>query len=314
MLLTGDYQTLRRLASVARIMYHGTDAENLPSIMSQGLIPNPKKKVWQEDPHAGFYVPSRVSLPGVYLTENFGTASASGGKGKTRQTVIVAVQVQTGSLLMDEDDPGFAMDRSLPSHDYSVASMYASWQAMKLGRIKSEEQTQHIVEYLVKAREKFMEDCLSSITRNLKGELTSQEMQRAREILEPAFYVALTRKASYYNDDYYWGSDRFYNISKPDSGKAEADFRKVSNQLTRSLKRLARPEHLSDRAFSPKGRVETPIRFTGKNKIVAIVQEVWTEEDGKTVVHAKIHYPPSKKVPEQLIQGWKKTIGSWDPI
>jgi hypothetical protein len=307
MQLTSFFTHLRREASVTKIMYHGTDAEHLPSIMSQGLIPNPKKKVWEEDPHAGFSMPSRVSLPGVYLTENLGTASSSAGKGKTKQDVIVVVQVQTGSLLMDEDDITISMDRGLSDHGYSVASLYAAWQALKLGRIKSEDDHQRLTEYVAQEHDKFMERCLKDITRNLKGELSSQEMERARELLEPGFYIALTRKASYYEDSYYWGSDRFWGIERPDPGQAETEFRAISAQLTRSLKRLARPEHLSDQAFSPKGRLEVPIRFTGKNKIVAIVKE---EPD----YQARILYPPNKKVPEKLIKDWESSIGKWNPL
>ena len=53
-------------ASQPIILYHGTNAKNLPSILSQGLIPFPKERAWQEDPQA--YEPMEDSVPreGVY--------------------------------------------------------------------------------------------------------------------------------------------------------------------------------------------------------------------------------------------------------
>ena len=52
------------------IWYHGTSARFIDSIMSQGLIPNPKKRTWDEDPGSNYNSPSRKSIGGVYITKN----------------------------------------------------------------------------------------------------------------------------------------------------------------------------------------------------------------------------------------------------
>ena len=93
------------------IWYHGTTADRIPSILSQGLVPFHAKKVWDEDPESSFISPSRVSLGGTYLTTNLMTAKISASTALRRKNrkvkgeiaAIVVCELQPRNLVMDED-------------------------------------------------------------------------------------------------------------------------------------------------------------------------------------------------------------------
>jgi hypothetical protein len=292
-------------------MYHGTDAENLPIIMSQGLIPNPKKRVWQQDEHASFYQPSRSSLPGIYLTTNLMTALSSAGKGKTKEDVLVLVRVSSGTLLADEDDVKFRLNSAISDHPYSVMQLYTGWQALKQGLIADEWGREETRKYLETAQSTFMENNLKSLNTFLKGGLNGHETNLVLPLLEKAFYITLTRKASHV-EKYSWGySDHNYGIPIPSSSLAESDFKALEDRLTRLLKRMGRPEHLND-AMSPTARIETPITFSGRNKIVAVLHEFgYGLGKGRRV---RVVYPSSGHVPPEFIRDWTERMGPWDPV
>jgi hypothetical protein len=309
MILTPEYTHVKRLASVSLIMYHGTDGENLQNVLSQGLIPDPKKKVWETDPRSGFYTPSQATQGGVYLTRNLMTAMSYAGQGSTKIDIIVVVQVQTGGLLADEDDIIHILDRELPSHEYSLIHLYAGWQALLHNKIDSDFYKKETQEAVNKAQQEFVNECLDWFHRKHKNRMTPQEEQLAREILEQGFFIALTRKASYVESRSWGWDERLWKTERPESGPAEAAFKGLRDRLTRVLKRLGRPEHIREDAFNPTARIETPIRYTGRNKILAVLSEKY--ETGRRQV--KIYYPPNKQVPQQLITDWEKAVGEWHP-
>jgi hypothetical protein len=88
-----------------RILYHGTSPEVGRRVLSEGLVPDPKKRSWAEDPNAGYNMLPRVSFQGTYLTGNFMTAysSATRTAGPHTEHLIVVVEVEESSLVHDED-------------------------------------------------------------------------------------------------------------------------------------------------------------------------------------------------------------------
>lgn len=60
-----------------RIVYHGTRGDLGRSILKQGMDPNPKSRVWADDPDANQTRASRASLSGSYWTSNLMTAMSS---------------------------------------------------------------------------------------------------------------------------------------------------------------------------------------------------------------------------------------------
>jgi GNAT superfamily N-acetyltransferase len=60
------YRDLHKQAASRSIFYHGSSIKNLRSILSQGLIPDPKIKNWADDPESSPYTSSRESYGGCF--------------------------------------------------------------------------------------------------------------------------------------------------------------------------------------------------------------------------------------------------------
>ena len=110
------------------IVYHGTPAKNYSSIMSQGLIPNPKQRAWQDDPDTSYYSSSRKSLDGIYVSTNLMTAYSAGrqggNKGLKEGRLIVICEIQPKTGFMDEDDLNFI--DGFNSNEYVNADLFFS--------------------------------------------------------------------------------------------------------------------------------------------------------------------------------------------
>lgn len=114
------------LASAPIYLYHGTNKKNLSSILSQGLIPNPKKRTWQDDPDAGYYSPSRQSLEGLYLTSNLvtavGSAHRGGNKSSKDNPIVFIVEIHPNALYSDEDS--ISIDLPLVDNEFHLLNLY----------------------------------------------------------------------------------------------------------------------------------------------------------------------------------------------
>lgn len=91
---------LERRIQRTRIMYHGTSSEFLPSIMKNGLIPNPPKKSY------GSERPEFISLGGTYLTPKESTATYAAidvSKMHSGDPILITVQYVERSGGLDED-------------------------------------------------------------------------------------------------------------------------------------------------------------------------------------------------------------------
>lgn len=318
MLLSPDY--IRVVASVATVMYHGSHPRNKDIILSQGLIPNPKRRKWQEDPHAGFYQASRQSLPGIYLTTNIMTASSAGTvPGGGGWGLLVVVLVQSGSLLADEDDVKFRLnDIALPGrvvNEWSTMHAYAMYVALKRDLVKDDRMRQEMWEGIKEYKKHFIDRFIESIGHRIT--MTKQEISLVRDILEEwGFFTALKRMASHlHHDKGYrgWGSSELWGVEQPDPGEAEAGFKQLEDRLSRVLKRLGRPEHREENAFNVSARIETPIGYSGKNRILAVIETLPYKTGEPDAPNARVLYPSSGEVPEKFIQDWEQRVGRWRP-
>lgn len=89
------------------IAYHGTSSVFLDSILERGLIPEPDRKVWAEDPGTGLHTQSRVSLPGTYFALNFLTATGAAQTATMKfggRKLIVIIEFDPESAFPDEDN------------------------------------------------------------------------------------------------------------------------------------------------------------------------------------------------------------------
>jgi len=320
MILSHDFTTLpgHITASVAAIMYHGSNIKNKDIILSQGLIPNPKKRAWSEDKDVSFYQPSRESLGGIYLTNNVIKATSSGTvSGGGGQCILVVVSIQTGNLLADEDDFKFRLNQiSIPglvANEWMMQRLYAASIALKENRIPQDSYSQGIREELESTKQAFITDFIGGVSRKLKDGLTPQETLAAEDILDQGFLTVLKRLASHVKSwgSRSWGSEELWGVEKPDPGEAEAEFKRLEDRLTRVFKRVGRSEH-RESDFNNSARIETPIGYSGKNRIVAVIEVLPYQREIGTQV--KILYPPSGEVPEKLIRDWEKAQGPWRPV
>lgn len=107
------YLIERRTKAERIIVYHGTSSKFLHKILKQGLIVDPKAKVWKDDPNASVSQPSRQSLHGIYLAANWFTAYSAGNNAARKfggNTIIVSVLFQPRASLPDEDNIRYHLD------------------------------------------------------------------------------------------------------------------------------------------------------------------------------------------------------------
>ena len=310
-------QDFRIVASVTTLMYHGTNIKNKGIILSQGLIPRPKTRKWKDDPHASFYQPSRESLGGIYLTNNIITATSSGTvSGGGGQCILVVVSVQTGTLLADEDDFKYWLNSikipGLVTNEWMIQRLYAGSVALKKGRITRDRERQEVREELEKVQDHFMASFLQGIDSKIKRPWPKQEIEAAVELMNQGFFIALKRLASHV-ESRDWGYERLWGVERPNAGEAEADFKRLEDRLTRVLKRVGRPEHRTS-DFNNSARIETPIGYSGKNRIVAVIEVIPYQAGSGIPQQVKILYPPSGEVPAKVIADWEQREGPWNPI
>jgi hypothetical protein len=182
--------------------------------------------------------------------------------------------------------------------------------ALREGRISNERSRQEIRDELRRTKEYFITSFINGINGKLKKSLTAQEMSVTEGLLDQGFFIAIKRLASHV-DARGWGYEELWGVERPKVGEAEAEFKRLEDRLTRVLKRVGRPEH-RERDFNNSARIETPIGYSGKNRIVAVIEVLPYQRETGTQV--KVLYPPSGEVPEKLIADWEKAQGPWRPV
>lgn len=318
------------------LWYHGTSGRLIPSIMSQGLVPDPKERSWSDDPSASFSSPSRASIGGIYLTRNLMTARSSAQRtSKPGETsAIVVVEGQPRSFIADEDDISYTTRDAMGSdNEWLVAEAYM---ARELGSNK---------EFIDQSRQKYVERCLEHLKQRFLPNIHPGLEARLTSLFSKGWDVALDRQAaySYRGSAYDWR--RFYdrNISRekvkwineevkrgeasglswddayekvmdvlvpkrPEPGEAEAQFAAYSDALTRTLKDVARPAK-SKKGFNETARSLEPIGFSGANRIVAIVEYVYDRKKyGDYHDRVRVAYG---SMPEDFVKQWEASVGSF---
>lgn len=101
--------------------YHGTSSTRVRSILKQGFLPNPKKKVWSDSGAE----PELASFEGTYFTDHLFYALDSARLASTRQHLggfpcVFEAMLETRNTLPDEDTfPDFGrIVRDVLSQDY----------------------------------------------------------------------------------------------------------------------------------------------------------------------------------------------------
>jgi len=281
-------------------LYHGTHKSNLSSIMSSGLLANPKKRTWQIDEESNFNMSSRNSLEGIYLTPNLMTAyiSTNNAKNKKRENpIVIIIQAQRNSLILDEDEINLEM-RIAGGSGFQAALSY-------FGSLFVENSAD--VMY-------FVQTALSKIKTKISNTLHPDLENRLTELLKNTAKASIKRKISYVEDydyDRAWEaySENNKNLqkpTKPNSSESEAEFKKYQDLITRALKILARNTNPNSDWNSVNARLVENVGFNGNNKIVVIVEFSKDFDSGE---NAKIIYPADvKAVPEEVLAKLKNDI------
>lgn len=271
------------------IMYHGTAFRNLRSIMSHGLIPNPRGRAWQDDPDSSFHSASRASLDGIYLTRNLMTALSAASNGANRKYIkegdlLVAVEMQPKTAFADEDDLNFMA--TVSNMEMRVADLYYS---LEKGGPEG---------HLEAAKNEYKERFFSRVGSEVS--LNPLMKERLDSMVDSVFEAALRRQAAYVG---YYMKNYFKDIGIPDKNKAERNFMMAREALTRTLKSLANPFNYENEPFNLTARVEEPIGFRGSNRIVCILHVPFDYKEKPRLVYGT--------VPEDLIKQWGERKGEW---
>jgi hypothetical protein len=308
-----------KTAAPRGIYYHGSSIKNLRSILAEGLVPQVKEKNWNDDPNAGTHTPSRESYGGIYVTQNLMTACAAPRDHvKEGREVLVAMELQPNTFLLDEDNVVFALNAALgrQSENYSfVGQLYFA--ATNNVPAFADTVANYKADYVIECQKRFkykFEEQGRKMNEGLRLELNG--------VLQKAWLPALTRLMvhHYAGEGSDWSLRSCYRTVMgdvdtvppreelmPTIAKAEAGFRAVADQVTRTLKTLARP-HESDFNFT--SRVMDPIGYSGSNHILAVIEV----QDGrqytdnwKSPTKLIVHYGT---VPEDFFTQWKARKGS----
>jgi hypothetical protein len=312
------------------IMYHGTSVRNLPSILSQGLIPNPKERAWHEDPDASWYRPSRVSIGGIYLTNNLMTALSSSYNPFTRNkekniSGLVIVEVIPNILISDEDD--LTRLSELVGKGY----IFNEWLSGQLwaGFLLHGERDKFFQE----ARKNYIDSNIHMLEYQATHPGTSSEksgkalhpelINRLRQLFAEGFIDALRRKVAYL-DDYSWRNvwrdlapeDQIHNPPPlPSPSESEAKYASFIDKVTKALKMVHKPNPKDEYAYT--ARTLNPVGYTGNSKIIAVLaidRNGKKDEKGDYIFEIKVLYPGSwSEVPEEVRKDfqnqWNERIG-----
>jgi ADP-ribose pyrophosphatase YjhB (NUDIX family) len=281
------------------IWYHGTSSKYLKDILSQGLIPDPKEKSWSVDPDASMSTLDRTTYGGIYVTKNLRIALSSAWRtaGKTKDNqLIVILDLQPKSLIADEDD--------IAGYFVGYPETNALW-FYKI--IKHGTEYPEYEQKLENERERFAVKTLETIKQLNKIDNPKLESILKNLIKNDGFDAMVTRITAYLDMSSYYYSDMWYRnwddrkIKRediplpPEKRDGELVFRKFIDRLTRTLKSIPRTSDI----FRRTGRSLEPIRFTGNNKIICILELIKNEDSSESV---RLRYG---KVPEDFINQYK---------
>ncbi|MFA7455793.1 MAG: hypothetical protein WCZ10_15160 [Desulfobulbaceae bacterium] len=308
------------------IWYHGTRKENLKSILSNGLVPDPKQRNWDKaaDDQSSMTQASLASYGGIYVTKNLVTAMSSVREGGRVPKIVVCMELQPRSLVADEDTLNGLLTHirvnNVSMNSWMIGNIYFS-------RFYAE-QTEKNRELWNRAFDAYQKNLVEMLSYN--GWLEKREgplYDRLMALLPDMFDAALRRAMSHYpeNEGDGWGlklvdlhnrwvsKDREIESSAeakkliPEVGQAEEEYRQQADKWTKALKSLVQKNSLAGH-FNTVGRSLEPIGFSGRNKIVCVAEIIYTgPNEGGSHQAVRLHYG---ELPEDFKSQYKQRIGT----
>lgn len=307
------------------IGYHGTTDRFLREILKKGMVPDPDKRAWDEDPQANVLQISRASLYGSYWTVNVGIATSSsfntvkkfGGK-----EIIVIANLIPESGVADEDKITFVLiDRigQVISQNMLIGDLR---DPMNLGMLWG----------MIKANYDILDPIIEQVARkiHLKFSKSSELKPIPYDMISKAVLSYLKRQALYAVDgskqsyifDWKSGFSRghsdieFNDIRLPrelfgmDKKEAENQFKIAQDQLTQYYREIAQKAMRQ----TPRGtmRMLEPVTYSGRNRIFCIVRlhpvQVQSKFSNNMVSSNAIEIVYGKP-PQKFLDDWEKDIG-----
>lgn len=291
------------------IVYHGTAIDNLRDILKQGIIPNPKQRVWANDPNASLMQKNRTSLGGSYWTSNLMTAMSSSttagqrreGGGYPSRALVVIAEVSQGSGFADEDSLNLDSPWAFMMRDLGVVpdairvpayiwymhapdNEYQENEFNKSRKIMADSWVKHLYEFF-KA-----------------GPKQPVDREFALRVLE----TYLVRQLAYSPQGYYSplkDVDEQFRPQLPTPQEADRALLAMQERLTRRFRASVKPEQgRSWHTF----RLTDPVTYSGNNKIIALV-EYWTRDYD---VPMMLHYG---HVPQDFLNQYQERVGGEFP-
>ena len=301
------------------LAYHGTCDIFLREILKKGMVPDPAKRTWGEDPQASAMQISRVSLPGSYWTTNLMTAKSSStttAKKLEGNPLFIIAYVMPETGVADED------------------SMLFDFISEIGGRFEIFRELRTIAKVW------------GEIYKTNKRDFIKKKYDEAIKILhnkwainpdlKPIPYKEFYNMIDTYIERQTWASYKEYSNTLPSSSvlyewkrgftevndidwdsvpepedvlesknmaEAENNFKKVQDDLGRYYREIAL--QMRGDEFNPTMRILEPVTYSGRNRIICIVRVTPLGTD-KYKDELEVVYG---EVPTQFIKDWEARVG-----
>lgn len=310
------------------IAYHGTTDKFLREILKKGMVPNPKKRAWDEDPQAGISQISRASLYGTYWATSVITAVSS-ARNTTKKfggdRIIVIASLVPESGVADEDSITGTFKRVVSTALRDIASINDIEGSMWMGLFWGE----------YKADSNMLGSVIEEVGRNLNEEFAKTPGKKPipYDIVAKAILSFLKRQTmyAYDNDKYGWieGFRRAYSyatgeryeedVPSPqemfgiDKKEAESYFKEAQDELTRYYREVASSGIRDSGPLGGTLRILEPVTYSGRNRIIGIVRihTVQVESEftpGKTIGLDALEVVYGE-VPRKFYDDWEDRVG-----
>lgn len=249
-----------QVTAAKQLYYHGTSTVFAKRILSEGFVPNPKRKVW--DPERG----RLASYQGTYFSRNFGTASSAAQNAAIKfngRKCVFEVQLETRTALMDEDN--------LPSMMNALTQAGSGYRILDSLHDKATDKW---------SSERGREENAKFLGSPKAGELAA----KAAEIAVDDFFDDLRDEVKPASDKYTKGlRDAAYRwawammlaaaegLEVHRHGSADTpEIRAAKNDFMRAAGSVAKQR---ENFMGNNARITTPVAFRGANQILAAVVE-----------------------------------------
>ena len=288
------------------VMFHGTSTVFLRTILSQGIVPNPKQRRWDTDHHNNVSTFSRISLPGSYWTSNLLTATGAAHNTKTKfggEELLVIAQIAEQSAYADEDSIGspiqWAVGDTMRKFCPGIVTDALHFLASLLLAPRDPAQADQIRAYFA---EKLHEHLEGSEQQPINRAVTDELLETL--VLRHLAYMAKSGERMRYIL-----GDAAESIDIPSVDEMEHRLLDLRERLTRSYRRTAKHEHGS---FSHTLRLNLPVSYRGANRILAVLElPPYRYVDGKSEVDPLILHYGQLPLPAPFLEQYRNRKGDF---